>query len=128
MKSDIYILSRIFWRNFYASYLKFSLLKKKIHTTQRRFQGWSRGVAPPIAKSGGCEGPPCASHPPYWSSGGCRGPPCDIWHFWQRFLYNLHKNPVDNVSSLLSKCFNIVIFVWFLTPLLLLVIKFLFIF
>ena len=54
-------------------------------------RGVQGGGATPLSKSGGCEGPPCAPHPPDWPWGGCRGPPCDIWLFWQRFLYNLHK-------------------------------------
>ena len=50
----------------------------------RRVKGGARD--PPVLPT-----PLILCHPPDWSSGGCRGPPCDIWHFWQRFLYNLHK-------------------------------------
>ena len=116
-------VSRIFtsflWKNFWSKVFhsdnKFIVHCK--NSSGINSEAVSRGVqgggATLLSKSGGCEGPTCASHlcfPPPWLI--IRGVH-DIWPFWQQ-NYMI--------------CFKIVIYVWFLTPLLLLVIKFLFIF
>ena len=103
----------------------FFLWSFKVHENRGGFKGGPGGWRHPLVKIRGLGGTPCASHPPDWSSEGCRGPPCDIWHFWQWFLYNLHKLHLLKIkfTKILISLFNIVIYVWFLTPLLLLVIR-----
>ena len=87
---------------------------------QRRFQGGSRGVAPPPCQNqGGARDPPVLPTPWFFATPlidhqeGAGDPPV-IFDIFDSGFYMI--------------CFNIVIYVWFLIPLFLLVIKFLFIF